>query len=129
MKIRIGFVSNSSSSSFVAIIDSKAYENAFKIAHPYTKAVITQLEPKKATVAGNELVIISTYIGQSGETPFETMEIDELPPGLDMLDGETYDDYGERCVDYSELIDPADFFDEFLESIPEGMIFQKQDYN
>ena len=64
MKTRNGFVSNSSSTSFVIICPKKAFDNYTKKAHPFYKAWIKEyhsnLETKK--FLGEEVIIINEII-------------------------------------------------------------------
>ena len=130
MKIRTGFVSNSSSSSFVAIIDVDAYKEAMKAADKYTKAVVKALDPKTVTVGGTDLVVISAYMGQGGDCVFDEMDIDVDPPIRPKEENETDEEYEVRMEDFDEeAFYPGTVFDEFLNSIPKGMIHQHTDYN
>lgn len=127
MKIRLSFVSNSSSSSFVAIIDPDAYKEALKVAHKYTKAIVKALGPKKVTVAGTDLIVISTYLGQGGSSSFDEMELDydgEIPKARPQEKNESDEDY-----EHIDEMYPGEAFDEFLDSIPKNMIHQHTDYN
>jgi hypothetical protein len=67
MKSRLGFVSNSSSSSFVIIVKKDAYERRLKEVHPYVKAVIEAMHDKKeATFLGEKVVILGTWMDAGG---------------------------------------------------------------
>ena len=63
MKIRSGFVSNSSSSSFVAVVPMKIHEKVLEKNHPYVRAVVEALGSKR-TVFGIECFVTSTYSDQ-----------------------------------------------------------------
>lgn len=56
MKIRTGFVSNSSSSSFVLIVEEEHYKDMLKEAHPYLKAMAEQWG-SKTDVLGTPAVV------------------------------------------------------------------------
>ena len=58
MKIRSGFVSNSSSSSFVIVVLKEAHENALKQMTPYQSDVIGQLIYKEGKFLGNDIVAL-----------------------------------------------------------------------
>lgn len=92
MKIRVGFVSNSSSSSFVCFIDQDVFNKALAETHPYTKAVIEALIPEKGIKAfGKTFVSISSY-DSHGYGPYDSISIDEAiaPPDDDERDAEEY---------------------------------------
>jgi hypothetical protein len=57
MKIRYGFVSNSSSSSFVLIADKEVYEKAMKNIHPYIECLIRK--PDNVTINDTDLVMFN----------------------------------------------------------------------
>jgi len=60
MKVRQGFVSNSSSSSFVAIVEKKDFEKYIKSCHEYIKFMLKDgYSKKEAKLAGKEFVIFS----------------------------------------------------------------------
>lgn len=88
MKTRKGFVSNSSSSSFVIIIEKEEYERALETVHPYIKAVVLAVGMSEDKFAGKDVVIIGTWSDASGSM-FDYMEVDyegEKPES-------EYDDY------------------------------------
>jgi len=81
VKIRSGFVSNSSSSSFVAVVPMETHEWVLRLNHPYVRAVVEALGGKK-TVFGIECFVTSTYSDQ-GTSTWEWLDVkypvDEIP--------------------------------------------------
>lgn len=55
MKIRMGFVSNSSSSSFVLVADKEVFDNVMEDMHPYVKHLIGN--PKSKMLNGKEVIM------------------------------------------------------------------------
>jgi len=76
MKIRIGFVSNSSSSSFVAVVPMKIHEKVLARTHPYVRAVVEVLGREKM-VFGGKCFVTSTYSNQ-GYGTWDHIDIDYL---------------------------------------------------
>jgi hypothetical protein len=77
MKIRNGFVSNSSSSSFVYIIDGEKYKEFIKSLDGYQKEIIKALAPSKETVLGKEAFVISGGSGNSSCFEYMSIKFDE----------------------------------------------------
>lgn len=65
MKIRIGFVSNSSSSSFVLIVKKELHDKVFKTLDKYEKYVIEEVS-HEATVLGLPAIEIGDMTDMSG---------------------------------------------------------------
>ena len=74
MKIRNGFVSNSSSSSFVMLVTKEAHEKALKELTAYQKAVIDKITYEE-TLFGREAVSFSQWHSNGGSC-WEYMELD-----------------------------------------------------
>ena len=75
MKERNGFVSNSSSSSFIAIMTKVAFDKALEEAHPYIKAVINAMGTEEGKFAGIDVVTMGTMNVHGGGT-FDYIEVD-----------------------------------------------------
>ena len=107
MKIRDGFVSNSSSSSFVVIITKDAFDKAFNEAHPYIQAVIRAMERNKGKFIGVDVVLMGTSDTHGGSS-FDYLEVDYDTDNNPMPED----------VDRS----PYTAWEMFLESIPKDQI-------
>ncbi len=70
MKIRTGFVSNSSSSSFVAVALKSVYDGYIKTEDPIIQAVAEAVVGEE-TVLGHECVSYSTWCDRGGNDPWE----------------------------------------------------------
>jgi len=76
MKIRNGFVSNSSSSSFILIIPENKYEDWYNSLSTISKEVIDNIGDKiTREVLGQQVVMISKAMGHD-EYMFENVNID-----------------------------------------------------
>ena len=75
MKIRTGFVSNSSSSSFVLIVEEEHFKDLMKEAHPYLKAMAEQLG-SKTDVLGTPSMVFGGLTAQDGESWLTYSEIE-----------------------------------------------------
>jgi hypothetical protein len=95
MKIRNGFVSNSSSSSFVYIIKAEKYDEFLSGLDDYKKEIIERLSPKKDVAFGIDVFIISG--GLENTSSFDCMRIDA---GSDLNESEFKEKFGyERCAE------------------------------
>lgn len=61
MKIRTGFVSNSSSSSFCLIVKKSDYDSVFEGMSSLEKEIIDYVKPKQLKAFGLDLVKINTF--------------------------------------------------------------------
>jgi len=104
MKIRLGFVSNSSSSSFLAILSKEDYDKIVKSLGPVGQAVLEQTHPQKKEFAGQECVLhyhitgnYSTFEYMDGNAVIDRAH--ELASEQNVLLSDEYDD-DEQCVDF-----------------------------
>ena len=70
MKVRNGFVSNSSTSSFVIIMKKEHFESGMTAVHPYVKACIEALGISKSKYFEDEMVtlgVLDTHGGSAWE--------------------------------------------------------------
>jgi hypothetical protein len=74
MKIRTGFVSNSSSSSFVLIVEKNHFEEMIAKAHPFTQALVAECGAP-VQVLGVEAVRFNGY-DEHGENWLEGVSVD-----------------------------------------------------
>lgn len=74
MKIRSGFVSNSSSSSFILILEEKNFDTEYNNASRLEKALLDFISHEKIKAFGKDLVQISFGCGNA--SPFENADID-----------------------------------------------------
>lgn len=97
MKIRTGFVSNSSSSSFAIVISKEKHDKIMEQLHPFIQACINALGVNKETMDGKEYVQFGEWQGMGG-SQFEYIEIEydgEEPDGVDKY--ETIDNYTKKA--------------------------------
>ena len=115
MKIRTGFVSNSSSSSFVLIIETKAYKDAHKKADSFTKEVLDAMNPVQVKLDGADLMVSTTYMGGGGDPTLELIDYtNERPQSIE---------------DPNEPMSPFEAIDIFTSSLPEGSYYEHTGYN
>ena len=106
MKIRAGFVSNSSSSSFSVVVEKEEFDRAYKEAHPYVQAVVDAAKPSNRTFLGYDVVVLGEY-STNGGSCWEWREVDysidrngEIP--------EEYEEWpGEAFLSFAHSLDEA----------------------
>jgi hypothetical protein len=86
MKIRNGFVSNSSTSSFVLMIKKEDHEKVMAALHPFYQACIKAIGTSLSKFKGDEVVMMGALTVQ-GCGPWEYISVDSVD-----YDGETTDD-------------------------------------
>ena len=90
MKIRNGFVSNSSSSSFVIILTKDQYTELLKTIDDYQKKVLDALGHEEAKVCGQDAIIFQGM--QGNYSSFEDLFMDDYDDDAEMLTDEDDDD-------------------------------------
>ena len=63
MKVRSGFVSNSSTSSFIIMTTKDNYDKTLDAMHPYVRAVVEALGPDFKTFMKKEVVVLGLSEG------------------------------------------------------------------
>ena len=105
MKIRNGFVSNSSSSSFVIIAPKEASDRVLERSHPYVRAVVDATMSEE-TFMGEKIVSYHEAYNDA-YSPWEYIDIEwkgDVPSYKEI--------FGEE-KDYNHKIYPANVFDEY----------------
>jgi len=74
MKIRSGFVSNSSSSSFIALIEPESFKELKESLNDLEKEVLEKLETDKVKLSGKNYIQFYSYVGED----WVGFEYDEL---------------------------------------------------
>ena len=82
MKIRNGFVSNSSSSSFLLITTKENHEKAFKQLSPYEKAVIKTIV-STGNFLGRKIIWIGDLCPMDYSYTFEELKVSNYKEGSD----------------------------------------------
>lgn len=100
MKIRTGFVSNSSSSSFVVLLSKEQDTEFQKKLSPIQKEVLGACAREEKIFLGNDVVAYTGWSNAGGYSNFEDVYIDD--EGLD--ENEYYEKYG-RYPYASEFFD------------------------
>ena len=92
MKTRSGFVSNSSSSSFIYILSASKYEKLLTELDVYQKAVLEKLGVQRTKILDRDAVVVSGIMGNYSS--FEDMEIEldeDFEPEYEKYSGEAFD--------------------------------------
>ena len=90
MKIRQGFVSNSSSSSFIVTTTIENHERALKNLSPYVKKVLKEMKGDKSKAFGKELISFGYYSDAGGNGTFERIQEDIGCQEDESEDGEAF---------------------------------------
>ena len=111
MKIRIGFVSNSSTSSFICVLTVEAYNKLLEELHPFVRACVEQcLHCKDGTLPSDVKIKVLQYYsemgGADGELAYVNVDYDgEVPDSVD--------DPGDKMSHYEAI----NTFEEMVEEI------------
>ena len=101
MKIRNGFVSNSSSSSFVIVCSKEAFDKYTIKAHPFYLAWIKQhLYPETQKFMGKDIIVISKHVSSEDGSEVSGWDLTNLPKGI-----ENYGDENNASFDGREIMD------------------------
>lgn len=97
MKTRLGFVSNSSSSSFFLVLKEEDYNKTYEKLTNLEREILNYLSPEKTKRFGENLITIA---GMSGN--YDSFE--DFSPDSELTDEEreTYEDNGASCT-YDEI--------------------------
>ena len=110
MKIRTGFVSNSSSSSFVITTTKKAYDRFLSTASEYEKAVLNALESDTAKLDGVDVVSFSCYSDCGGGGTFDSINENVDPEEYGIVTSE----------DENDNMEAYNIFERFQASLLDG---------
>ena len=93
MKTRAGFVSNSSTSSFVLIVSEDDYRKGMRDARPLTRHIAERITATEGNISGMEVRFMSWATGNRDS--FEHMDIPEslIEQYAKDIDGEYSEDY------------------------------------
>lgn len=101
MKVRQGFVSNSSSSSFVIASPVNIWDKVYNQLTPFEKAVADALVSKERGF-GQDIMVISEFSDNGGGGTLEDLEVDYDTTD----DGDDDDDYNDNVYEaYSKITD------------------------
>lgn len=89
MKTRQGFVSNSSSSSFIIVIPKEVHEKALEYLSDFEKLVVKECVYDKGILFGRSIVAYDEWTDMNGYNNIEGTEIENYDG--DRYDGDLYD--------------------------------------
>ena len=125
MKIRNGFVSNSSSSSYVIVCSEKAHKKALEALHPYYQKWLENLHAEKQKFAGLSVRVVNVTFYTEDEEP---MEWDgEYPKGAMVWDGDYCEDDVEKKTvkKWVPANDVLDIYERALRKVSKDVIFNR----
>jgi hypothetical protein len=112
MKVREGFVSNSSSSSFVVFATKENYDRVYESANPLMQAVANAVKSDCRKFLGHEMVSLATINGNISTWEYTTVDYNgEIPP-----------EYDSEWMDYSEILD------DFVKLLGDDVLTHSEDF-
>lgn len=97
MKSRLGFVSNSSTSSYLIICTKEDHEKAIETLHPYYKAWVKSFCGKSQKFLGQDVIVTNMEISTEDDQPLEDYD-GEMPPEAEKYWGDIWDDEKEEWI-------------------------------
>lgn len=111
MKIRTGFVSNSSSSSFVVVTTKENYEKCLNEADQLTKDIVKAIGYEKETIFGRDCYVISSWNDASGSGAIGNVDVE---------DPEFESDLVCEKIDYDEDFEWQETWDNFCDLLEDN---------
>ena len=131
MKIRTGFVSNSSSSSFLLLITKEAHDKILENSNEVNKILINHIMGEPFNLAGQEFLGMSTMSGNcaSDFDPFEDLDLDKIEEAKKILSKDYLEFLEEEGLGsfYYECVEP-DYVNAAEKLIPEGKAYTHSEY-